>query len=167
MQLRVRWFRVTVCGFVLTSACSAAGVASDGRPVVVDHVDGDTIVVRLNGHDEHMRLIGIDTPETKHPTKPVECYGPEAAAFTAGLLPEGTVVRIERDVEPRDHFGRLLVYLYRAADGVFVNAELARQGLARPLEIAPNDAHSVDLLAASREARSARRGIWHACEPQP
>jgi micrococcal nuclease len=158
---------IAVVGLLSTAACSSNAVPIAGESVVIDHVDGDTVVIRVDGHDEDVRLIGIDTPETKHPTKPVECFGPEASTFMAALLPKGTAVRLERDVEARDRFGRLLAYVFRADDGVFVNLELARNGLARPLEIPPNDAHASALLAATHEARSANRGLWQACEQRP
>jgi micrococcal nuclease len=123
--------------------------------------------VRWSGHDETVRLIGVDTPETKHPTKPVQCFGPEASAFTEQLLPPGTPVRLERDVEARDHYGRLLAYVFRQRDGLFVNLELARLGYARALTIAPNDAHAADVAAAVADARRAGRGLWQACTDGP
>jgi micrococcal nuclease len=139
--------------------------ASDSASITVREViDGDTVVLDVNGRDETVRLIGVDTPETKHPTKPVECFGPEASDFTKRLLSKGTSVRIERDRELRDHFGRLLVYLYRADDGAFVNLELARNGLARTLPIAPNTAHAADFAGATGEAQGAGRGLWAACD---
>ncbi len=79
-----------------------------------------------------MRLIGIDTPETRRPpTSPSQCFGPEASARTTELLPAGTVVRLERDVEARDRYDRLLAYVYRVADGLFVNLR-ARRARATP-----------------------------------
>jgi micrococcal nuclease len=132
-------------------------------PVVREVVDGDTVVVRIGRADEDVRLIGVDTPETKHPTKPVECFGPEASAFTAALLPVGTEVRLEGDVEERDVFGRLLAYVWRADDGVFVNYELAAQGYADVLTIPPNDSRTGELTAAVRSARDEGRGMWAAC----
>lgn len=150
-------------GPMLLAACGAV-VDPNTPPRVVEVVDGDTVVVNVAGRDEAVRLIGVDTPETKHPSKPVECYGPEASEFTARVLPRGTEVRLERDVEARDHFGRLLVYVYRAADGAFVNLELVRRGFGRPLTIAPNDAHAGEFARAGREARDQRWGLWQACE---
>ncbi len=150
---------------VMTSlvACATPTPSSEGPITVVEVVDGDTIVVRLRGADETVRLIGIDTPETKHPTKPVQCFGPEASAFTKQLLAANTSVRLERDVEARDHFGRLLAYVYRSDDGLFVNLELARLGFARPLTIAPNNAHAGEVASAVGEARAQHRGLWQAC----
>ncbi len=130
---------------------------------VIDHVvDGDTVDVRIGGRTERVRLIGINTPETKDPRRPVECYGPEASALTALLLPAGTGVRLERDAEARDDYGRLLAYV-RRSDGLFVNLELARQGAAVVLSIRPNTANAAVIAAAADEARRARRGLWGAC----
>jgi micrococcal nuclease len=129
---------------------------------VLGVVDGDTIEVSVAGQRETVRLIGIDTPETHHPTEPVQCFGPEASEATRALLPDGTRVRLERDLEPRDHYGRLLAYVYRV-DGTFVNLELARQGAADALSISPNTAHAAAVRAAVAEARRAERGLWGAC----
>ena len=86
-------------------------------------------------------------------------------ASTKELLPKGTEVRLTRDAEARDRFGRLLVYVVIAADDTFVNRLLLEEGLARPLSIAPNDAHRAELAAAAAEAQQAGRGLWGACPP--
>lgn len=133
----------------------------DGVDTVVERVvDGDTIVL---ADDNHVRLIGVDTPETKHPNKGVECFGKEASAFLSSLLPQGTGLRLVGDVEQRDHYDRLLAYAYRLPDGLFVNAELVREGYADVLTVPPNVAHSRELLELSRAARAAGRGLWSAC----
>jgi len=131
--------------------------------VMIRAVDGDTIDVRVRGQVERVRLIGIDTPETKRPNSPVECYGPEASAFTTTLLPEGTPLYLERDVVARDDYGRLLAYVYVTADGTFVNDRLVREGYARPLTIPPNVAHAEDFVEASRSARTEDAGLWAKC----
>ncbi len=131
---------------------------------VVKAVDGDTVDVDIAGHGrERLRLLGIDTPETVDPNEPVGCYGPEASARTHGLLPAGTPVLLQRDEEARDRYGRLLVYLWRRADGTFVNRLLLDEGLARTLSIAPNTAHRADFSAVEAAARGAGRGLWSAC----
>jgi len=130
---------------------------------VVDVVDGDTVVARVDGHDEHVRLIGIDTPETVDPDRPVMCFGPEASAETHRLLPDGTKVRLVRDVEARDVYGRLLAYVYNATDGTFVNLALAQGGFADVLAIPPNTAHGDELRAAVADAKDAGRGLWGRC----
>jgi micrococcal nuclease len=159
---------------MMLSGCGADGHrASSSRPApeaveanatVERVVDGDTIVVDVDGGgEERIRLIGVDTPESVKPDSPVECFGAEASTFTASLLPEGTRVRLERDVEARDDYGRLLAYVYRAEDAMFVNLELVEQGYAQPLTIPPNVAHAEQFVAASRRAEAADRGLWSAC----
>ncbi len=138
-----------------------SGIAANATVVAV--VDGDTVDLAFGDDDERVRLIGIDTPETKRPDAPVECYGPEATAFTERLLPAGTAVRVERDVENRDAYGRLLGYVYRAEDGIFVNYELVRQGYATPLAIEPNVAHAELFVDAARAAEGADAGLWAEC----
>jgi micrococcal nuclease len=138
--------------------------ATMAETAVVEHVvDGDTIDVAVGTQVERIRMIGIDTPETKIPDEAPECWGAEAAALTEALLPVGTPVRLERDLEPRDDYGRLLAYVIRDADGLVVNLELARQGAAEPLRIRPNDAYAGAIAAATEEARAAGRGLWGAC----
>jgi micrococcal nuclease len=148
---------------VLSGAVDHARAGRADDPRVVRVVDGDTIVVRLPTGNETVRLVGVDTPETVKPDAPVECFGPEASARTKQLLPEGIEVRLERDVEARDRYGRLLAYVYRATDGVFVNLALATDGYARTLAIAPNVAYAERFAAAVSEARRDRRGLWGAC----
>lgn len=131
--------------------------------MVVKHTDGDTLRIELNGVSEPVRLIGIDTPETRGRNGLVECFGKEASNHLASLLPLGTDVRVVRDVEARDRYGRLLGYVYRASDDLFVNLALARDGYADVLTYPPNVAHAEDFVAAVREARNAQRGLWQKC----
>lgn len=157
---------VTLTVTAVSSACTGdeAAVSRVGaNATVVRVVDGDTVQVDIDGQREKLRLIGIDTPETVKPDTPVQCYGPEASAFTKQLLPEGTPVRIERDVEARDDYGRLLGYVYRADDGLFVNLEIVAQGYASLLTFPPNVAHVDEFVAAARAAERANLGLWSAC----
>ena len=132
-------------------------------------IDGDTIDVLVDGDQERVRLTGIDTPEVAReatetrPSRPGECFGEEATEFTRGLLPVGTPVRLERDVVGRDDFGRLLAYVYRASDGIFVNYEIVRQGYAQPLTIPPNVTFSDLMVQAARDAEAVDAGLWSAC----
>lgn len=123
--------------------------------------DGDTIEVQRGTDTDVIRLLGVDTPETHHPTKPVQCYGPEAAAYTRRRL-TGALVVLEGDVEPRDIYGRRLAYVL--VDGHRFNDELLRRGYARLLVIAPNRAHGRELLDAELDARHHDRGLWAHCE---
>jgi micrococcal nuclease len=156
----------------LSSACGRAGASAGragppppGAATVVRVVDGDTIRVRVAGRsdDEAVRLIGIDTPETHGPGGLRECFGAEATERTERLLPKGTEVGLVRDAVARDRYRRLLAYVYRRSDGLFVNLVLARDGYAAPLSIAPNVAHADELAAASAEARQASKGLWGRC----
>lgn len=158
------------CALLTTIAAVLAVLADQsataGRPgdiTVVRVVDGDTIVARLPGGEESIRLIGIDTPETVDPRKPIQCFGREASERTKALLPPGTTIRLERDAEARDHFGRLLAYVHRADDGTFVNLALAEEGYAQPLTIPPNVAYAARFSAAAADARQQGRGLWGAC----
>ena len=154
-----------LAALVALVGCRSTGpapAASPGGAVVERVVDGDTVDVDIGGRNERVRLIGIDTPETKDEDSPVECYGPEATALTELLVPPGTPVRLERDVEARYDYGRLLAYVHRT-DGLFVNLELARQGAATELSIRPNTAYAGLIGGAVDEARRARRGLWGAC----
>ena len=128
---------------------------------VIETIDGDTVVVQFaNGERDTVRMLGVDTPETHHPHKPVQCYGPEASDYThARLL--GRSVALELDVEHRDIYGRLLAYI--RIDGVRYNDELLRMGYARLLVIPPNGAHARAMLAAELAAQHEGRGLWGAC----
>ena len=149
-------------GLLDGAATQAPGGAGAGTGRVVKVVDGDTIHVQVGAAREKVRYIGVDTPETKHPTKGVQCYGAKAAAFNARLV-AGEQVRLVRDVEQRDRYGRLLAYVYRVRDGLFVNAELARLGYAQPLSIAPDVRFADRFAQLARQARRHGRGLWTAC----
>lgn len=120
-------------------------------------VDGDTIVLE-NG--ERVRYLGMDAPETAHPEKSAECYGPEATERNKELV-EGKWVQLERDKTDRDRYGRLLRYVY--VDGVFVNGQLVQEGYAYSYYYPPDTKHYELLLALEVEAREANRGLWGAC----
>jgi micrococcal nuclease len=122
-------------------------------------VDGDTLVM---GDDERVRLIGVDTPETKKPGSPIECFGKAASALTERLV-EGRAVQLELDVEERDRYGRLLAYVTRRSDGLDVNAELVRRGYATALTVPPNVRNADRYARLARQARRDGRGLWRAC----
>jgi micrococcal nuclease len=130
--------------------------------VVTRVVDGDTVRVRLDGRSETVRYIGVDTPESVNPRTPVECFGKAASDLNRRLMARERV-RLRLDAEPRDRYGRLLAYVFRRRDGLFVNDALVRRGFATILTIPPNVAEAARLRGAQREAREARRGLWAAC----
>lgn len=150
-----------------SSPAPTTGTARELPPgidaTVVSVTDGDTIVVdTAAGVTERVRLIGIDTPETRDPRRPVECFGREAAARTAELAGPGTPVRLELDVEHRDRYGRLLAYVW-TTEGVFVNARLVEEGWAAPYRYPPNVRYADLLSRLGTEARVGGRGLWSAC----
>jgi len=144
----------------LPDAGSGPVPTADGTVTRV--VDGDTIHVAVDGHDESVRYIGVDTPESVKPGTPVQCFAKAASAANHRLV-DGRRVRLEYDAERRDRYGRLLAYVYRAGDGVFVNAALVRDGYARTLTIPPNVRFAERFGALAREAREQRRGLWRTC----
>ncbi len=149
----------------LTSLWPAPASAQPAHSVsgtVVRLVDGDTIYVRLADRVEKVRYIGINTPEFHHPAKGEEPGGREAAEVNRRLV-EGRRVRLELDVQARDRYGRLLAYVWVAAENgpeVMVNAELVRLGYAQVMTIPPNVRHTSTFLALQRQAREAHRGLW-------
>lgn len=169
----------TVVGtFALVTACTGSqGAASFGAPgddveanaVIAKVVDGDTIDVRTGPGDAttRVRMIGFDTPESVDPRRPVECFGKEASKHLATLAPAGTSVRLERDAEATDRYGRTLAYVYRASDGVFLNERMVADGYAHTLSIPPNVTHAELFRAAERAARIGALGLWSACPIEP
>jgi micrococcal nuclease len=157
------------------SACTSSGddqaSAGDGRSptptpyvraglqraLVTRVVDGDTVEVEIDGVEYDLRYIGIDTPETVHPSEPVECFGPEASAYNEELV-EGKVVGLEKDVSDVDGFGRLLRYVWLGDE--MVNATLVREGYAFSATYPPDVKHQEALTALQHEARIAERGFW-------
>jgi micrococcal nuclease len=149
-----------------TRGSTSPGDAAADDPsvaVVTDVVDGDTLTVELAGRRERVRLIGIDTPESVAPDRPVQCFGPEASLALTGLAPEGTRLRLVLDAETRDQYGRLLAYAYRADDELFLNRWLVAEGFAATMVFEPNTAHAAEFAALESAARTAGRGLWGAC----
>jgi len=124
-------------------------------------VDGDTFIVQGVGR---VRLIGVDTPETVDPSRPVQYFGKEASAFTHRMA-EGKVVRLEFDAERKDRFGRTLAYVY-LPDGTFLNAELVKQGYGYAYTQFPFR-YLEQFRVYEREARGAGRGLWAASATAP
>lgn len=128
------------------------------KATLVSVTDGDTIVVKLDGKRERVRLIGIDTPETANSPRGPQPFADEATDTLKTLLGPGRV-ELRFDAEERDHYGRLLAYVY-AADGTFVNEALVRDGWARAIRVPPNVRHAERFESLARAARRERRGIW-------
>jgi micrococcal nuclease len=124
-------------------------------------VDGDTIVAEIEGKQEKVRLIGVDTPETVHPSKPVEYFGKEASEFTRSMV-ERKKVKLEYDWQKRDKYGRLLAYVYME-DGTFLNAEIIKQGYGFAYIKYPFK-YLEEFRQYERDARNNCKGLWK--EPQ-
>jgi micrococcal nuclease len=161
----------------LLSGCALvpepAAPAQRGLPVpegsqqatVVRLVDGDTAVLRGRGvgalpaEPTRVRVLLVDTPEV-HTEQ--ECFGPEASERAAELLPDGSLVRVQADRDPRDRFDRVLLHVWNE-DGVNVGEALVREGFAKVLQLDPNERYLDSFEAAEDEARAAGRGLWSAC----
>lgn len=133
---------------------------------VSQFVDGDTIAVDMNGHQEKVRFIGVDTPETHKPDTPVQCYGPQAAAFTKKMI-NHRLVRLEADPlsTDRDRYGRLLRYVY-LSDGTDLDEQLIRQGYGFYYPYFPFT-KSKQFNAAEQVAIAEHKGLWGSCQPTP
>ena len=153
--------------------CATAGSTTYPLPVttlegtVTRVVDGDTIRISARGFDTPVRLVGIDTPETRDPRRPIQCYGPQAAAMTARLLPPGTRVYVQSDPTQalRDRYGRFLGYVFRrgtpANANRSVNHTLVRTGRAKVYVYGGvRFQRADDFFRAQHRARKARYGLW-------
>jgi micrococcal nuclease len=160
--------RLLALTWLLLAQLGGQGNAPSGELVparVVAVVDGDTIQVTLpDGARARVRLIGVDTPETVDPRRPVQCYGAEASAWTRARL-LGQPVELERDVTERDRFGRLLRYVWQG--GELVNAQLVAEGYAQVVTYPPDVRHAERFRALQQAARDAGRGLWSACQDVP
>lgn len=132
----------------------------EGR--VVSVTDGDTVRVQIDGREDAVRYIGVNTPEVHHPAKGEQPGGREAMEVNRSLV-QGLTVRLELDVQERDRYGRLLAYVH--VGDMMVNAELARRGYAQVMTVPPNIRYQERFLALQREAREQKRGLW--AEPEP
>ncbi|MFW6051815.1 MAG: thermonuclease family protein [Myxococcota bacterium] len=141
-------------------AAEAPAGGEDGRlrVPVLRVIDGDTIVAKVDGREERIRYIGIDTPETHHPRIGEEPFGREATEANRALVGDGPV-ELAFDVERRDDYGRLLAYVY-LPDGTFVNAVLVEDGYAQIMTVPPNVRHADLFRRLEREARDREAGLW-------
>ena len=154
---------VLLWGGVVNAACRPTGPSA--QATVAHHYDGDTL--RL-ADGRRVRLLGIDTPEMNYRRGVPQPLARQALARTQSLLPRGGPVRLTRDRRTQDRYGRELAHAFRP-DGSSVEETLLREGLAVTFILPPNVALADCLLAAERDARSARRGLWSlpAYRPQP
>lgn len=148
----------------------AQGIPAGAQRVeVTRHVDGDTLWVRARGDgvldraaETRVRLLEIDTPESRDPRRPVECYAVEASRALARMLPLGATAWAVSDRDLLDPYDRVLLYLWTDR-GLFVNRAMVARGFATAVLFEPNDRHIAELRAAEARARRAGRGLWGAC----
>ena len=170
----ISWLSVAIALFIFLAQhygwFDAAGkkveTSQPGLYAVSRFVDGDTIVVDMNGKDETLRFIGVDTPETHKPNTPVQCYGPAAAAFTKNFIGSNKV-RLALDPEStnRDRYNRLLRYVY-LPDGTLVNLKLIQEGYGFYYPYFPFT-KSAEFSKAQDAAKAANKGVWGNCTPTP
>ena len=150
---------IVIVGIVISQVQYPVEDFSNDRAYqVLRIIDGDTVEINYDGQAVSIRLIGVDTPETVHPSQPVEAYGREASSFTKNLL-LGESIYLRFDTENQDRYGRLLAYLYRAPDGLFVNLEVARQGYGHAYTQFPFK-HMELFRHYENQARTAGKGLW-------
>lgn len=147
---------------IVATGCTPAPKSADepagGQATVVRIIDGDTIVADVSGSEETVRLLNIDTPETKHPDKPVECLGVEATSYLKSLLSPGDSITLEYDVERLDKYGRTLAGVYK--DDSLVNADIAAAGLGVAVLFPPNERFYDEVKAAEAEAQKGGEGLF-------
>jgi micrococcal nuclease len=143
-------------------ASGSAALGLEGQETTVKRVvDGDTIEIE---DGQKVRYIGIDTPETVDPRRPVDCFGKEASNENKKLV-EGKKVILVKDVSETDKYGRLLrlVYLSRPEGNLFINDYLVRQGFAKVVTYPPDVKYAEEFKKAEEEARNNNRGLWQKC----
>src|SRR3990167_7640339 len=136
------------------------GKGGEEKVRVVRVVDGDTINVEINSKVEPVRYIGIDTPETVDPRKPVQCFGIEASKKNKELV-EGKMVRLEKDITDRDKYSRLLRYVWLG--DMLINQTLVEQGFAKSYSYPPDVKYQDRFVEAEKQARDNKLGLWTAC----
>lgn len=161
----LQWWAVRVVaalGVVSVGAVALGAVVGDDdrQGEVVRVIDGDTLVALVAGEETTIRLLNVDTPETKHPDLPVQCLGPEATDFLAERLPAGTEIELEYDQERLDRYDRTLAGVYES--GSLINAEIAAAGLGVPVLFEPNDRFLSEIEEAAATAESEGVGLFAA-----
>jgi len=158
IPLRLATAILLISMLVLAGCSTSSNDAADTNAKVVKVVDGDTLDVEFNGKTERIRLLLVDTPETVHPSKPVEPFGPEASKFAKETL-SNQRVKVEFDVSERDKYGRLLAYVW--INGKMFNELLLEKGLARVSYVYPPNVKYVDQFRAIQsKAQKVELGIW-------
>jgi len=148
-------------GVIEEQADNGQAEQEENTYLVVKVIDGDTIEIEGG---QRLRYIGIDTPETVDPRKPVQCFGKEASDKNKELV-EGKRVKLEKDVSDTDKYDRLLRYVW--VGNIFVNDYLVRQGYAYAYTYPPDVKYSGQFVQAQKEAEENNRGLWMGCQSSP
>lgn len=137
--------------------------APPGMYTVLSYADGDTLTVNMNGSEERIRLIGVDTPETEKPDKPSQCFSNQAATYVRQAV-KNKPVRLEADTkgDNRDRYSRLLRYVY-SQDGTLLNKALIEQGYGFAYTQFEFDKKE-EFIQAQRNAYESKIGLWGVCE---
>lgn len=148
-------------GFLLLLALLVGCVPHENKVAFVRAVDGDTLVAMIDGQEEYVRLLLVDTPETKHPEKPIQPFGAEASELMKETFSPSDRIHIEYGTEKRDKYDRLLAYVY-TEDGHMFNQLLLEKGLARVAYVyPPNDKYVDQFREIESEAKKEKIGIWN------
>lgn len=154
-----------IVAILLAIVCTLALLRQNnvgGLYEVVEVYDGDTIAVAMAGRIEKVRLIGVDTPETKDPRKPVQCYGPEASVYSHNQLDHAKVRLVSDPLSTnRDRYDRLLRYVY-LQDGTFYNKQLLQTGNARAY-IGFTFTKSNEFSTVEANSKQNNIGLWASC----
>jgi micrococcal nuclease len=171
-SISIFFFILVINLFSCTNPVNSQNSKHQGdRAEILRVIDGDTLMVRLEGTKDRVRLIGVDTPEVFHSKKlardarasardrkVIQALGREASRFVRSLAKPGDSIRLEYDREKRDRYGRLLAYVY-LSDGTFLNAEIIRRGYGQAYTRFPFK-YLEEFRALEREACEKRRGLW-------
>jgi len=170
-MLPSRLFRYSLLA-VIALLLSVSPGNTYNKATVVQVVDGDTLRIEMDGQEQAVRLIGIDTPESKinkkakkdsiktnYDVETITAMGKEAARYVRTLVRKGDTVGLEFDVQKRDKYNRLLVYAY-LSDGKMLNEEIVKAGYANIMTYPPNVRYQDRFVRAYREARETKRGLY-------
>lgn len=145
---------------LLVFLIGCAPTPTEHEVTFVRAVDGDTLVAKVDGKEEYIRLLLVDTPETKHPDKGVQPFGPEASDLMKKTFSPSDSIKIEYGTEKRDKYDRLLAYVY-TKDGAMFNKVLLKKGVARVAYVyPPNDKYVEEFRKIESTAKSKEIGIW-------
>ena len=162
--------------FVVLFVLPSLQAENQNIATVIKVIDGDTLKIKYQSSEENIRLIGIDTPESKinkkakkdskrsgQDIKTIIALGNKAANFTRSLVKLGNTIKVEFDVQQRDRYGRILGYIY-LNNGKMLNEEIIKAGYANIMTVPPNVKHQEVFLIAYREASNNRKGLWKGVE---